>query len=88
MKNYNVTEKTGKVAGIKIVSDEDDVLVISDDGTIIRMAASDVSIYGRSTQGVRIMRLAEGSKVISLAVTAKEEEEESSSDTENASQES
>lgn len=88
MKNYNVTEKTGKVAGVKIVSDEDDVLVISDDGTIIRMAASDVSIYGRSTQGVRIMRLAEGSKVISLAVTAKEEEEESSSDTENASQES
>lgn len=88
MKNYNVTEKTGKVAGVKIVSDEDDVLVISDDGTIIRMAASDVSIYGRSTQGVRIMRLAEGSKVISLAVTAKEEEEESSSDAESSSQES
>ncbi len=75
MKSYNVTEKTGKVAACKVVSDEDDILLISDDGTMIRMAASDISVYGRATQGVRLMRLAEGSRVISLARTEKVEEE-------------
>ena len=69
MKNYNTTEKTGKIAAVKIVKDSDDVLVVSDDGTIIRMEASGISILGRATQGVRIMRLAEGSKVISVALT-------------------
>ena len=72
MKNYKVTDKTGKVADCKVVSDDDDILLISDDGTIIRMAVSDISIYGRSTQGVRVMRVAEGSRVISVARTEKE----------------
>ena len=75
LKNYNCTEKTGKVADIRIVSDQDDILVISDDGTIIRMAADTISRLGRATQGVRIMRLAEGAKVISVAKTDKEDEE-------------
>ena len=76
VRNCAITEKTGKAAAAIIVSEEDDVFVISDDGTIIRMPASSISLYGRGTQGVRIMRLDEGSRVISLASTAPEEEEE------------
>lgn len=74
LKNYNITDKTGKVAAIKVVRDEDDVMIISDDGTIIRMAASDINVYGRATQGVILMRLQEGVRVISLARTEREEE--------------
>jgi DNA gyrase subunit A len=76
LKNYNVTEKTGKIADIKVVDDTDDILMVSDDGTIIRMAADGISIYSRATQGVRLMRLAEGAKLISIARTEKEEAEE------------
>ena len=76
-KNYIITEKTGKVVAVKVVDDSDDVLVISDDGTIIRMAASDISLYGRATQGVRLMRTTGDSHVISIARTEKEDEEES-----------
>lgn len=71
LKNYNITDKTGKVAAIKVVSEEDDVLIISDDGTIIRMAAADINVYSRATQGVIVMRPPEGAKVISLARTEK-----------------
>jgi len=74
IKNYKITEKTGKVAVTKVVSNEDDVLLISDDGTIIRMDAGSISEYGRATQGVRLMRVTEGSRVISMALTEKEEE--------------
>ena len=76
LKNYNVTEKTGKVADIKVVDGNDDVLLISDDGTIIRMGADNISTFGRATQGVRLMRLSDGSKVISVARTDKEESED------------
>jgi DNA gyrase subunit A len=71
-KNHQVTEKTGKVAAIKVVSEDDDALIISDDGTIIRMSAGSISLLGRATQGVRLMRLGEGAKVIALARTDKE----------------
>ena len=77
MKNYNITEKTGKVAAAKIVNEEEDVLIIADDGTMIRMPAADINIYERATQGVRLMRVNEGSKVISVARTDAEESEES-----------
>jgi len=80
LKNHNLTEKTGKVAAIKVVGDDDDVLLISDDGTIIRMAARDINLYSRSAQGVILMRLSEGAKVISVASTTREEEEELSID--------
>lgn len=76
LKNYNVTEKTGAVVDMKIVNEEDDLLVVSDDGTIIRMAVSDISVLGRSTQGVRVMRVGDGARVISIARTDKEETEE------------
>ncbi|MDR1328484.1 MAG: DNA gyrase subunit A, partial [Oscillospiraceae bacterium] len=81
-KNYQITEKTGKAAAIKVVSDEDDVLLISDDGTIIRMAAADISVLSRSTQGVRLMRLGEGAKVIAIARTDKETEADAETETE------
>ena len=83
LRNYNITDKTGNVAGVKVVDDNDDVLIIADDGTIIRMDASDISIYGRSTQGVRLMRVGEGSRVISVARTEKEEASEEGEDEES-----
>jgi DNA gyrase subunit A len=76
LKNYNITDKTGKVAAIKVADENDDILIISDDGTIIRMGANTISTYGRATQGVRLMKLTEGSKVISIARTEKEDAEE------------
>jgi DNA gyrase subunit A len=72
IKNYQITDKTGKIAAVKVVDDSDDVLIISSDGVIIRMSAEDINIYGRATQGVRVMRLDEGVKVISIARTDKE----------------
>ncbi|SHH78748.1 DNA gyrase subunit A [Sporobacter termitidis DSM 10068] len=74
LKNYNITEKTGKVADVKIVDDSDDILIISDDGTIIRMAAADISTYSRATQGVKLMRIGEDARVISIARTEKDED--------------
>ena len=76
IKNYNVTDKTGKIADVKVVNDEDDILVITDDGTIIRMSAANISLLSRATQGVRIMRIMEGSRVICIEKTDKEDEAE------------
>lgn len=77
LKNYNITEKTGKISDVAVVSGEEDLLVISDDGTIIRMDVGSISLLSRSTQGVRVMRLSDGAKVISIAPTDKEEAEPS-----------
>ncbi|MBR7075174.1 MAG: DNA gyrase subunit A, partial [Oscillospiraceae bacterium] len=71
VKNYNCTGKTGLIADVKIVRGDEDLLVITDDGTIIRMAVEHVSLLSRATQGVRIMRLIEGSRVISIECTEK-----------------
>ena len=57
-----------------MVREDDDILIISDDGTIIRMAAADVNVYSRTAQGVRVMRVSEGTKVISLARVPQEED--------------
>ena len=75
-KNYNITAKTGSVVATAIVKPRDDVLIISDDGTMIRTSAGDISVYSRVTQGVRVMNLSEGVKVISLAKTRMYEMEE------------
>ena len=75
VKSYNCTEKTGHVADCKVVDEQDDLLIISDDGTIIRMDVAEISVYGRATQGVRLMRVSEGSRVISIARTEKEDAE-------------
>ena len=86
IKNYQVTDKTGGIADVKMVNPGEDILVISDDGTIIRMAVDHISVLGRSTQGVRIMRLAEGSRVISIERTEREqgEDEEEEAEAEEA----
>lgn len=72
--NYKLSDKTGKVVGIRTVSEEEDLMLISSDGIIIRMAAKDVSLIGRATQGVRLMKLADSVKIVNLATTEKEEE--------------
>ena len=75
LKNYNLTAKTGLVAGVAVVDDNDDVMLIENGGVIIRMAASDINTYGRGTQGVILMRVEEGTEVISIQRTDQEEEE-------------
>ena len=76
LKNYNITEKTGLVAGCRVVDDSDDVMLIENGGVIIRIPASSVNIYKRDVQGVIVMRLESGNKVVSLErVEAMEEEE-------------
>ena len=75
LRGYQITEKTGKAAGVKVVREDDDILIISDDGTIIRMAAADVNVYSRTAQGVRVMRVSEGTKVISLARAERENDD-------------
>ena len=82
IKNYNVTDKTGKIADVKVVNDEDDILVITDDGTIIRMSAANISMLSRATQGVRIMRIMDGSRVICIEKTDREEEAAEETETE------
>ena len=71
VKNYNCTEKTGLIADVKIVTGDEDLLIITDDATIIRMAVDRISLLSRSTQGVRLMRLIESSRVISIECTEK-----------------
>ncbi|MDP4180179.1 MAG: DNA gyrase subunit A [Bacillota bacterium] len=73
---YRVTPKTGNLAGVKLVNENDDVMLISSDGTIIRLNVSEISILGRATQGVTLMRTSEGIKVVCVARIVKEDESE------------
>ena len=66
LKNYNITPKTGNVAGCRVVADSDDVMVIENGGVIIRIPASSINIYKRDVQGVIVMRIEEGNQVVSL----------------------
>ncbi len=66
LKNYNITEKTGKVAGCRVVSEEDDVMLIESGGVIIRIPASSINIYKRDVQGVTVMRIEEGNQLVSM----------------------
>ena len=72
---YKVTPKTGNLVGIRIATDDEDVMLITDTGTIIRLRVADISILGRSTQGVTLMRTNEG-KVVSIETIEKEEKDE------------
>lgn len=74
--NYKLTEKTGDVAGLKAVTDDDDIIMITSDGIIIRTHTAEISTYSRQTQGVRVMKPADGIKVVSIATTGHIEEEE------------
>ena len=72
---YKVTPKTGDLVGIRIATDDEDVMLITDTGTIIRLKVSDISVLGRSTQGVTLMRTNEG-KVVSIETIPMEEKEQ------------
>ena len=63
---YKVTQKTGKLVGARIATDDEDVMLITDKGTIIRLKVKDISVLGRSTQGVTLMRTTDGGRVVSM----------------------
>ena len=73
---YKITPKTGKLVGVKVVSGDEDVMLITDKGTIIRMKVEEISILGRSTQGVTLMRTTDGGKVVSIEILEPENVEE------------
>ena len=76
LKNYNITPKTGNVAGCRVVGENDDVMLIENGGVIIRIPASSINIYKRDVQGVIVMRIEEGNKVVSLERVENLEDEE------------
>ena len=76
LKNYNITPKTGPVAGCCVVGDDDDVMVIENGGVIIRIPANTINVYKRDVQGVIVMRVEEGNQVVSLQAIPQEETEE------------
>lgn len=73
-----LTERTGSLACLKMVTDEQDVMLVRDDGTVIRTPVSQIPVIGRATQGVRLMRVDEGTRIacVALAPHAEEEEQE------------
>lgn len=73
---YKVTQKTGKLVGIRVTDDSNDIMMITDTGTIIRISVKDVSVLGRSTQGVTLMRTNDGGKVVSIELVELEETNE------------
>ena len=66
LKNYNITPKTGNVAGCVVVGEDDDVMLIENGGVIIRVPANSINVYKRDVQGVIIMRIEDGNKLVSL----------------------
>ena len=76
LKNYNITPKTGCVAGCRVVGEEDDVMLIESGGVIIRIPASDINIYKRDVQGVTVMRIDEGNVLVSMERIEKVEDEQ------------
>ncbi len=70
---YKITQKTGNIVGIRMASEDEDVMLITNSGTIIRIKVKDVSILGRATQGVTLMRTNENEKVVSIETVAPEE---------------
>ena len=70
-----LTEKTGLMVAQLMVHEDEDILLITDDGTIIRTAVDEIRVCGRATQGVRLMRVGEGSRIVGVARAEKEEEQ-------------
>lgn len=79
---YKLTEKTGDLIGLVSAPEESDVMLITSDGTVIRMHVDEISLYGRQTQGVRLMKLEPDVTTVSLALTEREEEQETPDDAE------
>ena len=78
---HNLTDKTGKLAGIAAADDGDDLIVITDQGTLIRTPVAPINLYSRSASGVIVMRLAEGQNVVNFSLVAHEEEEDAATET-------
>ena len=78
----NVTDKVGRVVGVRMVREGDDIMLITDGGKVIRMPVRDISVIGRNTQGVRLIGLEEGEKVVGVAPLAEMEVDESGKDPE------
>ncbi len=76
IRTYKITENTGNIVGISTVTDGEDIMMITSEGVIIRMAAATISSIGRNTQGVRLIRMEESVNVVSIALTEHEEEAE------------
>ncbi len=79
---YKLTDKTGKLAGMRAVTDEDDIILITSEGVIIRMHTEDISTYSRHTQGVKLMRLADNVIVANIARAPRDEDEDEDEETE------
>lgn len=75
LKNYNISEKTGKIVSVHSVTEDDDIMMITSEGVVIRLATSEIRSIGRSTAGVRLMRLGDDVVVVSVAKCAHEGEE-------------
>ena len=73
-----MTSKNGSVVGLNLVSDKDEIMIITTKGMIVRCAVKDIRATGRSAQGVRMIKLEKGDKVVSVARVIKEEEENAS----------
>jgi len=85
--NYYV-DKNGPVAGVVTVEDDDNVFLIADDGVIIRIDVADIAVHSRYSSGVRVMRLSEGSRLVSIArAPAEEKEAEEETDSEDTAEE-
>ena len=84
---YKISDKTGLMAGYTIVSEGDDVMLITSEGIVIRMSTDEISKFGRVTMGVRVMRLEDNVSVVSIARTEKEDDEELETDEETAGEE-
>jgi len=83
IKTANITEKNGNLAGIVTVSGDEDIMVITDTGVIIRTAVANISQTGRATQGVKVMRLDDSARIVTFALVEPEEVEQASEDQES-----
>ncbi len=81
--SYRISEATGAVAGLQVVTPKDDVILITSEGVIIRMDTEDISTYGRVTKGVRLMRLADDVNIVTVACVEKEPENEDAPENED-----
>lgn len=83
VKTINITDKTGLLVSIKTVTDKDDLMIITKDGTTIRMSVKDIRVMGRNTQGVRLINLDENDDIAAVTVVEHEDMEEGNTDNEN-----
>jgi DNA gyrase subunit A len=78
-----LSKKTGDLASVLMVSEEDELMLITDDGTIIRTPITDVRIMGRTTQGVRLMRVADDAVIVDVDIVAEEDDDDNTNEDEH-----